>query len=118
MLSRGLRVALLAVLLCGGVPSAQHPGLCRERGAAQSEIRISRHALARMAERGVSREQVSRILRVETPFQYYYRHGVETGYYDARSGIFVATADGVVITVIANATPRYIDKLKKAKPKR
>ena len=69
-----------------------------------------------MAERGVSREQVLRVVRSAQPFRYYHQRQWKTGYFDAVSGLFVASSNGVIITVFTDATPRYIERLKRAKP--
>jgi hypothetical protein len=67
-----------------------------------------------MAERGVSLAQARKILKTAKPFSYYHQKAWKTGYYDSTSGIFLAAADGVVITVITGATPRYVDKLRRS----
>lgn len=86
------------------------------RRAAPQRLQFSSHALRRMAERGVSRERVLQLVETATPFRYFHQGQWKTGYFDATSGLFVATAGGVVITVFTDATERYVQKLKRAKP--
>jgi len=69
-----------------------------------------------MAERGVTREQVLRLVRTAQPFRYYHQRQWKTGYFEPASGLFAATVGGVVITVFTDATPSYVARLKRAKP--
>lgn len=84
--------------------------------AATPLLRVSKHARARMAERGVSQADVSRIVATVAPFDYVHHGKVEQGYYEPKTDIFLAAADGVLITVITHATPRYVEKLRRSKP--
>jgi hypothetical protein len=83
---------------------------------AAAELSFTKHALARMSERGVSQEQVREIIETVKPFKYRHQGRPKTGYYDEKSRVFVAADGRVVITVIANVTPRYISNLKRNKP--
>lgn len=80
------------------------------------QIRFSSHALMRMDERGVSREQVLKLVNSVQPFRYFHQGQWKLGYYDSSTGLFVATSGSVVITVFTDATPQYIQRLKRAKP--
>lgn len=96
-------LALLAVALCAAAPA----------------LRFSKHARARMEQRGVSEAAVRRIVETVEPFEYRHDGAVKLGYYDEPRAVFVATAQGVVVTVITNVTPRYVERLKgRAPPKR
>jgi hypothetical protein len=91
----------------------QHP---RTDPRTNGALTPSEHALDRMGERDVPRATVQRIVNERTPFHYFHRGGWKIGYYDPDSRIFVATADGKVITVIRNATPTYIENLQRVQP--
>ena len=83
----------------------------------EAPLRISKHALSRMDERGVSPGQVETLLKTVKPFKYRHKSRTELGYYDPESKLFVARGeDGVVITVITNASQKYVNKLKKSAP--
>lgn len=79
---------------------------------AAAELRISKHARQRMIERGVTEQQVREIIETVEPFEYRHQRRTKTGYYDDKTRIFLATADGILITVVADATPRYVRNLK------
>ena len=84
--------------------------------AVSGELRITKHARQRMSERGVTQAQVERIVETIPPFFYYHEGRKKSGYYDPKTRVFLAADGDVVITVIANATPRYVEKLKRKKP--
>jgi len=117
-----LRAALVAALWLAPVLSPARAGASEAAAArpaaAQSKtaLRFSKHALARMNGRGVTQPQVLSVVATQEPFQYYYEGRWKTGYYDPKSRVFVATNEGVVITVIADVTPRYIAGLKRKRP--
>jgi len=83
--------------------------------AAPASLRLTKHARQRMAERGVSQADVERIVATVKPFDYEHHGKVEQGYYEPKTDIFLAAADGALITVIAHATPRYVEKLRRSK---
>ena len=87
-----------------------------QRQEAQAPLRFSKHALSRMNERGVSPEQVRETVEKGETFRYFHQGRWKTGYYDPDAKLFIATADGLVITVIPNATRRYVQGLKRKKP--
>ena len=115
-----MRWLLLLLLLHPGLPArvqsqaASAPS--SERKTEVRALRFSSHALQRMAERGVSRERVERLVGATRPFRYFHQGQWKLGYFDPASGLFVATAGGVVITVFTDATPKYVERLKRAKP--
>lgn len=78
---------------------------------------FSSHAMARMLQRGVNMSLVEHILDTQEPFRYYHQGRWKQGYYDPDSRLFIATADRVVITVITDASPRYVARLKRSRPK-
>lgn len=84
--------------------------------AAPASLRLTKHARQRMAERGVSQADVDRIVATVKPFDYVHHGNVEQGYYEPKTDIFLAASDGVLITVITHATPRYVEKLRRSKP--
>jgi hypothetical protein len=84
--------------------------------AAPAALRLTKHVRQRMAERGVSQADVDRIVATVAPFDYVHHGKVEQGYYEPKTDIFLAAGDGVLITVITHATPRYVEKLRRSKP--
>ena len=104
---------LWALVLAPAAPPIQAETALVETTNARQEIRFSSHALERMAERGVTREQVLKVVQTAAPFRYFHQGQWKTGYFDAASGLFVASAGGVVITVFTDATPRYVERLKR-----
>ncbi len=113
-----IRAALLAaVLLVPGARVHVRAQAQADAPAAQApQVRFSKHALARMAERGVNMSLVEQVLETRKPFPYYHQGRWKQGYYDPASQLFIATADNVVITVITDATPRYVENLKRKRP--
>ncbi|MBI3551141.1 MAG: DUF4258 domain-containing protein [Elusimicrobia bacterium] len=109
--------SLLVLALCpaGGFAAGASTA---ERPAAQAKthLRFTKHALARMQGRGVTEEQVRKIVATEAPFQYFHQGRWKTGYYEPKTSVFVATNEGVIITVITGATPKYIGDLKRKRP--
>jgi hypothetical protein len=86
--------------------------------AGADDIKISSHAAQRMAERGITKEEVESALQ-KTPFSYWHDGQWKTGYYDSDTGIFVGTTiDGTVNTVLNNVTSAYIKRLQEARPGR
>lgn len=79
-------------------------------------LRFSKHALSRMNQRGVSELDVRKTIENGETFRYYHKKQWETGYYDEGKRLFIATADGVVVTVITNASRRYVENLKLKTP--
>ena len=79
-------------------------------------LQLSQHALQRMSERGVSLEQVQKVVNTTQPFRYFHEGAWKTGYYDPVSQIFVAEVEGVITTVIAKVKPQYIENLRKLGP--
>jgi hypothetical protein len=69
-----------------------------------------------MNERGVSELEVRRAIETGETFRYYHQGSWKTGYYDGDKRLFIATADGVVITVITRATRAYVERLKRKTP--
>lgn len=104
-----------ALLLCVSLL----PCAAAKETNAEAPLRFSKHALSRMDERGVSPLQVREALEKGDCFPYEQHGRPERGCYDAETKVFVATgSDGAVITVIANATPKYIANLKKRRQKK
>lgn len=96
-------------------PSAESaPSAQRQKDAAV--LRFAKHALSRMDERGVSELDVRRTIEKGETFRYYHQSAWKTGYYDPDKKLFIATDGGVVITVITNASRRYVEGLKRKKP--
>ena len=79
-------------------------------------VRLSNHAIERMARRGVDINQVRQVIAQITPFNYYHKGEWKLGYYDPVNRIFVGRVEGVITTVIADVKPQYIENLKAAKP--
>ena len=84
--------------------------------ATQEVLQLSKHALQRMAQRGVSLEQVQSTVNNGKSFQYFHNGVWKTGYYDPLAKIFVGEAQGTITTVITNVKPRYIENLQKVTP--
>jgi RHS repeat-associated protein len=69
------------------------------------------HAILRMAERNVSVDRVENLLHTK-PFEYFHDGQTKLGYYDEASKLFVAQSKaGHVITVISNASQKYVNGL-------
>jgi hypothetical protein len=84
-------------------------------GAVCAELSFSKHSRQRMAQRGVAEETVRELVDKGEAIAYVDDGKRKTGYYDAKRRIFIATADGVVITVITNVKRSYVEKLKNGK---
>lgn len=82
--------------------------------AAAPPLKFSKHAKQRMKERKVSEATVREIVETVEPFEYRHEGKVKLGYY--REPVFVATAQGVVITVINNVKPDYVERLRARGP--
>ncbi len=96
-------------------------GDCTNEAAAagrsvEQAFQLSRHALERMAQRGVTLEQVQATINNSESFQYFHQGVWKIGYYDPISRIFVAEVDGTIITVITNVKPQYIENLQSVLP--
>jgi len=79
-------------------------------------VRLSDHAIERMAGRDVGINQVRQMIAQITPFNYYHQGEWKLGYYDPVNRIFVGRVGDVITTVIADVKPQYIENLKVAKP--
>ena len=79
-------------------------------GNCGNEIEVSDHVLQRMAQRGVSIDQLQEALQLE-PFRYFHDGTWKLGYYDPINRILVAVAEmgNIVTTVITNVKPQYIE---------
>ena len=82
----------------------------------RAALRFTRHAQARIQERGVSRERVEQAIEKGESFRYFHQAKWKTGYYDAGQRLFIATDGNVVITVITDADREYIERLKSKGP--
>ena len=80
------------------------------------EVELTKHALQRMSQRGVSLEQIQEVVSKSTPFKYFHEGAEKIGYYDPSSKIFIGEVQGKVTTVINNVKPQYIENLKKLEP--
>ena len=107
-----LALELLAPAVSSAAPAAQ----VRRQQEQTQALSFTTHALARMEERGVSREQVLRAVERGESFPYYHQSVWKTGYYDPGQKLFLATDQAVVITVITGATRGYVERLKRKKP--
>jgi hypothetical protein len=92
-----------------------------ERGGPECEsvgidFQLSEHAINRMAERGISLEEVESAFENAESFSYFHEGVWKTGYYDPVSKIFMGEINGTVTTVINNTSPQYIQNLKDLKP--
>lgn len=67
-----------------------------------------------MKQRKVAEATVREIVRTVEPFEYRHEGKVKLGYY--REPVFVATAGGVVITVIKGVKPDYVKRLRSKGP--
>ncbi len=83
--------------------------------AGSESLEVTEHAALRLIQRGISIDQAEAVLG-EEPFQYFYKGGWRTGYYDPASHIFIGSVDGRITTVIRNASQNYINNLKAASP--
>lgn len=75
--------------------------------------RLSRHAIERMLQRGVTLEEVDLVLRSQMAFEYRHEGIDKVGYYDVERRLFVGTIDGLVTTVINGISQDYVDRLRK-----
>ncbi len=89
--------------------------LCGNDGDCTNEFDIGSHALQRMAERGISIDQLQNALLNNEPFKYFHDGQWKLGYYDEISKVFVAVLmeTRTILTVINNTSPNYIENLKK-----
>lgn len=110
LLALGVALGALGLSMVGERPTVGQPAV---QAPARAKLRFSKHAEQRLRERRVSREAVERLVASTAPFPYLHEGRMEQGYYDESSRLFVATADGVVITVITGATPRYVEKMRR-----
>ena len=81
-----------------------------------TELKLSDHAVERMAARGVSSGRVQQTLNVAKPFEYFHDGVWKTGYYDASTRTFVARVGDEISTVITDVSKDYIRGLKEANP--
>lgn len=114
LISLGLALGAMGLAIIGQPPRPVRAGAAVE-AAPKAKLRFSRHAERRLSQRGVTRGDVENLVAQGQPFEYRHAGKLKTGYYDARTGLFVATEGGVVLTVIAGATPDYIARLKKGR---
>ena len=82
-----------------------------------AELRLTKHAERRMEQRGVTRAQFDAAVARGEKFRYFHDGKWKTGYYDESTGVFIAADGAAVLTVISGATPSYIRRLKRAKPR-
>lgn len=75
-------------------------------------IEVSSHAARRMTQRGISIDVVESTL-THSPFQYFHQGVWKSGYYDPAARTFIGTVDDTVTTVIDNASPNYIQNLRR-----
>lgn len=118
LLAAGAALGITGLSLIPAKSRSQNAAVEGARGQRESQtakLKFSRHAEQRLRERRISREAVERLVAAGEPFRYRHEGKLKHGYYDRRTGLFVATEGGVVLTVIANATPRYVDKLKRGR---
>jgi hypothetical protein len=114
------RLILAALLLL--LPAFAAPARAASTDAAVAKekpalaLRFTKHAEQRMKERGVDHDTVRGIIGSVKPFKYWHQGKWKTGYYDVQKRVFIATDGNVVITVIADAEPRYVEGLKRKKP--
>jgi hypothetical protein len=119
---------LLSLLLAAGLwlpawapASGESPSVSKSAAAeARHEdsvvLRFTKHALSRMQERGLSALDVRATVDKGETFPYYHQGKWKTGYYDPDKKLFIATDHGVVITVFAGASRKYVEGLKRKKP--
>lgn len=76
---------------------------------------LENHALKRMGERGISFEQVQKIMTESTPFKYIHEGAEKIGYYDEKAKVLIGQIKDskVVTTVINNVKETYVNNLKK-----
>jgi hypothetical protein len=88
--------------------------LCLD-GNCGNEFEMSSHAVRRLFYRGVSLEQMNQALQF-TPFKYFHEGVWKLGYYDPNTRVFIGTVNNIITTVISNASPQYIENLKRLVP--
>lgn len=116
LLALALALGALGLALIGQAPNSNGAGTAGvELAPARAKLKFSRHAEQRLRQRAVTREAVERLVGSGQSFSYRHAGVVKQGYYDARTGLFVATQGGVVLTVIARAEPGYVERLKRGK---
>lgn len=114
---RLLSLLLGAGLLLGAAQPAKTAAPAAEQTRqAAVVLRFTKHALSRMNERGINESDVRATVDKGETFPYYHQGKWKTGYYDPDKKLFVATDHGVVITVFADATRKYVEGLKRKKP--
>lgn len=112
---RLLAAGLLSLLL-GAAPAAVTAAAPAAAVEKTSELRLTKHARQRMAERGVSEAQVRAAVEKGESFPYYHDGRWKKGYFDESAGLFVAANGGDVITVFKGADRGYVNRLKRKKP--
>lgn len=75
-------------------------------------MRLSRHAAERVEQRKVRCETLKLALKECKPFPYRHEGREKTGCYREGERLFVATEGVVVLTVIKDAAPSYVERLK------
>jgi uncharacterized protein RhaS with RHS repeats len=83
--------------------------------AGEESLELTEHAAMRLAQRGISDEDLDAALD-QVPFKYFYNGAWQTGYYDSSTGVFAGTVNGQITTVIDNVNPNYIQNLQSAVP--
>jgi hypothetical protein len=83
--------------------------------AGSTSLEVSEHAALRLTQRGISIDEAEATLAQDS-FQYLHQNVWKTGYYDSTTRIFLGSVSGKVTTVIKDASLKYINNLKAAKP--
>lgn len=73
---------------------------------------LTRHALLQLERRRISLDQVRHVLQTTRPFGYFHEGAQKFGYFDRASRLFVAEANGRVVTVIADVSSGYVRRLR------
>ncbi len=75
--------------------------VARWKGA---EYTLTSHAETQMIERGLTVNQVERVMSANSPFHYWWEGQLQTGWYDAGSRTFIAVVpnEGIVRTVMTD----------------